>query len=148
MSMTFAFHLFNAQVFIILLGFSLLEMPLQRRRPLARCSCRAGNAGELCKHVATAVLYCVHETDRFGYPNEGVPDAVHAQALRMEREGILVPTSGPQRERNRMHSAARVPAELTELLTHGYISPNYSWNLQGMRWEARDGLFVLTPCGG
>ena len=71
--------------------------------------------------------------------------------MTMEHSGHIHSTTLAQRAKSRPRDgviAYEGPADLSELLKYGYISPDYNWAPTGMRFQTGRGIFKLIPHGG
>ena len=83
-----------------------------------------------------------------GECGEDAPEALHTEMTRLASQGLIPFTSSQQRLRNRRTrgSTYGVPADLSDALRFGYISPNLP-PPSGMQWRHRSGAWVLEHRG-
>ena len=110
--------------------FTLMQMSTHRGHTQCRCSCPAGMQDVMCKHVAAALLCAIPGNGCLGAAEEGVPEEVHKQAVRLQIEGCIQPTSVYTRAANHFEARLEIASTsstmneiLAKLAVWGYISP-------------------------
>ena len=75
----------------------------------------------------------------------GVPGAVHEDALKKEAEGRIRQTSPHERAENLLRGAANaIEQSAWRLLAeHGYINPEYLWEIKGFTWRCWENRHYL-----